>query len=101
MNSYIANSPTDVGNNVYWIISILIFGAVLIFVVKLVYNFIQAYKAGTAEFKDTTKNILEEYPIKGSIKQTKSNKNEKICVYCGKNNSLDSKFCNNCGKRMP
>lgn len=98
ISKYASQAPAEPNNDIYVIISILIFGSVLIFVVKMVYTFIKAYKEGDAELKNEEK--VKESLIKGSIKSIKPS-NKKICVYCGKQNDIESKFCNNCGKRMP
>ncbi len=97
-----ASANTEFNIDVYFIVSILIFGSVLIFVAKMVYNFVKAAKAGTENFEQIEDEKDERFNSKRyvSIKNIKKNTG-KVCVFCGKQNESDSKFCNNCGKRMP
>lgn len=104
INQYATQTSVNSGMNIdfYLIISILIFGSVLIFVAKMVYNFVKAAKTGTANFEEIEYENKEKFNSNNYVSIKNINKNTgKVCVFCGKKNDIDSKFCNNCGKRMP
>lgn len=99
---YATQTSGEPNTEIYILLSLILFGAVIWFVGKMIYNFVQAYKTGTPDFKEQREleKIRKEEELENAIK-AKYTENEKICVYCGQKNSIDSKFCNECGKRMP
>lgn len=78
---------------VYWIISIILFGAVIVFVALYIYAFVKGAKTGTIpkEFKGKDTHEMKKYI-------RKLNKN--VCKYCGTPIDNDSKFCKNCGNKL-
>ncbi|MBP3597680.1 MAG: zinc ribbon domain-containing protein [Clostridia bacterium] len=106
ISQYAQQVPAESNSELYILLSVILFGGVLIFIGIYIYNFIQAYKTGNPNFKEQKE--LEQFKKEEQIdKQTerfvklKYGLNEKTCIFCGHKNASTSKFCNECGKKLP
>ena len=106
ITQYAQQAPAEPNDGIYIILSIILFGGVLIFIGKYIYNFIQAYKTGNPNFKEQKEleQIKKEEQLEKQIElsvKKKYNLNEKTYIFCGYKNASTSKFCNECGKKLP
>lgn len=106
LSQYTSQTPEELNVGIYVVLSIILFGGVLIFIGKYIYNFIQAYKTGNPNFKEQKEleQIKKEEQLEKQIERSVKRKyglNEKTCIFCGHKNASNSKFCNECGKKLP
>lgn len=106
LTQYATQIPAEPNNGIYILLSIILFGGVLIFICIYIYNFMQAYKTGNPNFKEQKEleKIKKEEQFERELERKVKMKyglNEKTCIFCGTRNPSTSKFCNECGKKLP
>lgn len=85
-------SPEPI-TEVYWIISIILFGGVIVFVAMYIYAFIKGAQTGNVP------KILKRKNTQGMKKYVRK-LNVNVCKYCGAKIDKDSIFCKNCGNKL-
>ena len=106
ITQYTTQAAAEPNSGIYILLSVILFGGVLAFIAVYLYNFIQAYRTGNPNFKEQEEleKIKKEEELEKQIERSvkiKYGLNEKTCIFCGSKNASTSKFCNECGKKLP